>query len=342
MKFSIVIPVYNVEPYVSDCLQSVMRQTYKGSMECILVDDCGTDKSIEVAEKLIDEYEGPIDFKVLHHEHNRGLSAARNTGMEAAVGDYVYFLDSDDWISEDCVEKLAAPLLDGDVDVVIGGFVTVGGPQIVLPKTLDEGKYYETGINKTFCNYGVYVMAVNKMYRLDFLRNYHLSFCEGRIHEDEILAFELCCIDKSFYVVKSDTYFYRIRENSIMTGSSNKTQKIANCLGILHGIKEKMNKYENLQGIFDFYMFWIRKVFNMVSGLDLDKEMSCYADKESKGFFDVIPNVCYLHNKHDRLVYFVCRRKGTYSGFQYVTNVFSSKISGRILRKILSLLPDRQ
>ena len=75
-KISIIIPVYNVEPYISDCLQSVMRQTYKGEIECILVDDCGTDKSVEIAEKRIAEYDGPIEFKVLHHDHNRGLSAA--------------------------------------------------------------------------------------------------------------------------------------------------------------------------------------------------------------------------------------------------------------------------
>ena len=103
-KISIIIPIYNVEPYIEDCLQSVMRQTYRGMMECILVDDCGTDNSMKVAEQLIKIYNGPIDFKVLHHEHNRGLSAARNTGIDAACGDYVYFLDSDDWISDDCFE----------------------------------------------------------------------------------------------------------------------------------------------------------------------------------------------------------------------------------------------
>lgn len=82
-----------------------MRQSYNGAMECILVDDCGTDNSMEIAEQLIKAYNGPIDFKVVHHEHNQGLSAARNTGMDASCGEYVYFLDSDDWISDDCILK---------------------------------------------------------------------------------------------------------------------------------------------------------------------------------------------------------------------------------------------
>ena len=90
-SISIIVPVYNVEPYVEECIHSVMRQTYTGPMECIVVDDCGTDNSMAVVEGLIANYKGPISFKVLHHKHNRGLSAARNTGMDAATGDYYFF-----------------------------------------------------------------------------------------------------------------------------------------------------------------------------------------------------------------------------------------------------------
>ena len=72
-KISIIIPIYNVEEYITECLQSVMRQTYKGHIECILVDDCGKDNSISVAEHLIADYKGQIEFRILHHERNRGL-----------------------------------------------------------------------------------------------------------------------------------------------------------------------------------------------------------------------------------------------------------------------------
>ena len=117
---SIIIPVYNVEPYVEDCIRSVIRQTYGGKMECIVVDDCGTDNSMDVVERVIGEYNGPIPFRILHHEHNRGLSAARNTGMDAATGDYLFFLDSDDELTDDCIEKLTEPLVKEWYDVVIG------------------------------------------------------------------------------------------------------------------------------------------------------------------------------------------------------------------------------
>ena len=83
MKVSIVIPVYNVEAYIIECLESVARQTYRGEMECLIVDDCGADESIALAEDFIRSYQGDIHFQILHHDHNRGLAAARNTGANS-------------------------------------------------------------------------------------------------------------------------------------------------------------------------------------------------------------------------------------------------------------------
>ena len=106
MKISIIVPVYNVELYIKECFESIAAQTYKGEIECIFVDDCGQDDSVAILEKLIAEYHGPIQFSIVHHEHNKGLSGARNTGIRKAKGDYLYFLDSDDTITPDCIEKL--------------------------------------------------------------------------------------------------------------------------------------------------------------------------------------------------------------------------------------------
>ena len=92
MKVSIIIPVYNVENYLVRCLDSVTAQTCQ-DIECILVDDCGNDHSVQIAEDYIQTYQGPIVFKFLHHTKNRGLAAARNTGIDAATGDYLFFPD---------------------------------------------------------------------------------------------------------------------------------------------------------------------------------------------------------------------------------------------------------
>ena len=90
---SVIIPVYQVSDYIERCLNSVMSQTYK-NIECVLVDDVTKDDSVEKCERLIESYHGSMQFKILHHEVNRGLSAARNTGTDAATGEYIYFLDS--------------------------------------------------------------------------------------------------------------------------------------------------------------------------------------------------------------------------------------------------------
>ena len=86
MKISIVIPVYNVAPYIKDCLHSVMVQSWQDNLECILVDDCGKDNSMQLVEERLQTYKGKIDFRIIRHQHNRGLSAARNTGIDIREG----------------------------------------------------------------------------------------------------------------------------------------------------------------------------------------------------------------------------------------------------------------
>lgn len=337
---SIVIPVYNVEPYITDCLQSVMRQTYQGSIECVLVDDCGNDNSMEVAEKLISEYKGPIEFKVLHNEHNRGLSAARNTGVVAAKGDYLYFLDSDDWISDDCIEKLAQPLQKEKFDVVVGDFEPVGEMPCRLELFLKEGPYHEKRIKSTFSNCGVYVMAVNKLYSKEFLLKNQLSFEEGKVYEDEIFAFELCCLKKNYYVVKAVTYYYRIRENSITT-NMNQFNKLTGYVGVLRHIKEKVRWYGKEEGVYDYYMWWIKRLFAWVSQIEDNEGVLSCVQEQTKGYLEPVPGVPYLRNKHNRLIYYACKKEQTYLRYQYVTKEYATKLSGRIMRNVLNLLPNK-
>ena len=142
MKISIVIPVYNVAPYIKDCLHSVMVQSWQDNLECILVDDCGTDNSMQLVEERLQTYKGKIDFRIIRHQHNRGLSAARNTGIEAARGDYVFFLDSDDEITPDCIERLVKPLYEKDYDFVVGAYRLVGS-QIKMHLRFLEGIIHE-------------------------------------------------------------------------------------------------------------------------------------------------------------------------------------------------------
>ena len=218
MKVTIIVPIYNVSAYIERCWESLVKQTYK-DLEILFIDDCGTDDSVEKLQKLIDIHPG-IYCKILHHDHNRGLSAARNTGLMAATGDYVYFLDSDDDITEDCIERLVAPVMNDEIDIVVGNYRVVGG-EAHSPLLLDSGLLDSS--KDVLASYAAgkwYVMAWNKLCRRDFLIDNNLFFREGLIHEDVLWTFQVACKAQSLYVCNDVTYNYNVRGASIMTSMS--------------------------------------------------------------------------------------------------------------------------
>lgn len=223
MTVSIIIPVYNVSDYVERCLQSVMAQTYT-DIECIIVDDCTPDDSIEKCERMIAAYDGPITFKVLHHEKNRGLSAARNTGIEAASGEYLYFLDSDDWIIPECIQLMCDCVeKHPETEIVMGGAIATNGGFLYmdydkkdfLPEYSDDVDW----INKAFLTHEMLSMtAWNVLINRTFLFSNHLFFVEGLVNEDEVWHFMLSKYVSHLSILHKNTYVYVIRENSIING----------------------------------------------------------------------------------------------------------------------------
>lgn len=220
MLVSIIIPIYNVSSYIVRCLQSVITQEGTADLEILLVDDCGTDNSIELAERFLKGCNG-VNYKILHHAQNRGLSAARNTGLKAAKGEYVYFLDSDDALSDGAMARLLEPLKKRQYDLVIGDYVTdpcLGTESMLL---LSEGEVVRNEkVLQAYAQGLWYVMAWNKLCRRDFLIDNQLYFEEGLLHEDVIWTFMVACKATSMYVVNQSTYIYSIRQASIMTGMS--------------------------------------------------------------------------------------------------------------------------
>lgn len=214
MRISIIIPVYNVETYIVECLESVINQTYDGEMECIIVDDCGQDRSMELAEKLLSNYTGPIDFKILHHEQNRGLSAARNTGIRASTGDYLTFVDSDDKLFPESIARLIQCVhKHPNVDIVQGDIV-FDVPKITSTLCAVSGSRFPDYINQRswINNYFLAFVPVTvwaKLIRLNFLRDQHLMFLEGKLHEDEIWRLYASRVVNDIAFCFHPVYFYR-------------------------------------------------------------------------------------------------------------------------------------
>lgn len=252
MKVSIIIPVYKVSDYVERCLNSVIAQTYT-DIECIIVDDCTPDDSIEKCERLIAKYNGPIEFKILHHEHNRGLSAARNTGINAAIGKYVFFLDGDDEITPDAILVMLKEMFNHpSLEMVIGNVLSEPHDDYYNLKTPTSPYYIQNNndfIRLLFLKPEqiVPVMAWNKLIQLDFIKEYNLYFKEGIIHEDEHWIFFVIKHIKSVSFINDDTYIHYSTPNSIMTSTS-QTKRSDTLLFIIYDIIKNIDQpYSDLQ-----------------------------------------------------------------------------------------------
>lgn len=253
---SIIVPIYNVSDYIEVCLQSVLSQTYK-DWELILVDDCGNDDSIILAKQMLEGYSNCIFLK---HERNRGLSAARNTGMDVAQGEYVLFLDSDDRLADTCLELLVNKAEHTGVDVTIGD-IAVEGQSSWIPKlNITDSPYLSTeliyeGHDDVLCAYikgDYYVMAWNKLIRRAFLQDNNISFVEGLVHEDNPWSLSVACCASKIAIVQAETYIYTVRENSLQTSRDYKKHFDA-YVSIIHYMSDIVNlvkspKYTLLSG----------------------------------------------------------------------------------------------
>lgn len=217
-NISIIIPIYNVAQYIERCLNSVTGQTVTDGIECILVDDCGPDNSLEIAERYVQHYKGNIKFHIIRHEQNKGLSGARNTGIDHATGEYLYFMDSDDEITPDCMEQLYGEVVKyGKVDLVQGAmYETVEEKDTPCNFNISE---HTTDLNaiKTFLlTYNGYIIpAQNRLVKRELVLQHKLHFREGIIHEDNYWTFFLAKYVKEMCYCSSRTYYHRYNPGSI-------------------------------------------------------------------------------------------------------------------------------
>ena len=215
--------MYQVEQYLAICLKSITDQTMTDGVECILVDDCGSDRSLFIAKDFIEHYQGNVLFRIVEREKNGGLSAARNSGIDVASGEYVYFLDSDDEITPNCLEIMWSLVEKyGKVNLVQGAF-------------FEDEKYANSISNIKFPEFctcqaeiktfllqylGDIVGAQSRLINLSFFFFFHLYFEEGIIHEDNLWTFFLSKYVRTMAYCDVCTYYHRYNPNSI-TGNVN-------------------------------------------------------------------------------------------------------------------------
>lgn len=210
MKFSVVIPVYNVEQYLEQCLESIKGQDFM-DYEVICVNDGSTDHSRAILEDWSAKFP---QMKVIDRE-NGGLSAARNTGLEAAHGDYVVFVDSDDWVETNMLSRLADETRGEDVVCYASRRTDNGNTDLLEEERGNGWDYYNR--HALEARIVPFVCVWQRCYRRAFLLEHDLSFREGILHEDNEFTPRVCLKAKSVKVVPDVLYNYRVRPGSIMT-----------------------------------------------------------------------------------------------------------------------------
>jgi glycosyltransferase involved in cell wall biosynthesis len=228
---SVIIPVYNIEPYIERCLLSVLNQSYD-NIEILIIDDCGQDKSINLVEQVLSTHPNGSKAKIFYHTQNRGLSAARNTGINNSTGDYLYFLDSDDEITLDCVEHLVS-FVDKypDIELIQGNMRTIptpakkqdwrnilyrGFPEYVEDNNWIRQHFYCIRLHKS-----IPLNACGKLIKRDFIFQHNLFFREGIIHEDELWMFFVVKKLKNIAFSIHFSYIAYKRQGSIMQSDNN-------------------------------------------------------------------------------------------------------------------------
>lgn len=211
---SVIIPIHKVEKYLDKCVDSVTKQTYS-NLEIILIDD----ESPDSCGKICDNWAKKDDRIVVIHKKNGGLSSARNAGLDICKGDYILFIDSDDYIELDMIEKMYKNIIDNSSDVCICNYLweytnkikkkTFSNKKIVV----DHDKIFDFLYNEYSL---LTIVSWNKLYKKQLFEN--LRFPDGRIHEDQYIICDILeQTEKVVYMLDEYFYHYVQRDGSIMS-----------------------------------------------------------------------------------------------------------------------------
>lgn len=239
-KISIIVPVYNVEMYLNKCIESILKQTFK-DFELILVNDGSTDSSGIICDEYMKKDQR---IKVIHKE-NGGLSSARNAGIDIAIGDYIAFIDSDDYIHPSMYEVLYREAIKEKSDIILCQFKKVLEKDCVNEShslsSYEVINYtnIET-LKKIYSNQGVeFIVAWNKLYHSSIFKS--IRYPIGMIHEDEFIAHTALYNAKKVSYIPLELYYYVQRTNSIMQSKFH-----INRLDVIYALENRMIFFSSL------------------------------------------------------------------------------------------------
>lgn len=271
---SIIVPVYNIRTYLQECLYSLIRQTLS-NIEIIVVDDGSTDGSSEVC----DEYaRKDCRIKVIHKQ-NEGLVRARKTGLQAASGDYIAYVDGDDWVETNMIERLYNTLIENDVDIAMcGRFEDTGATHRPVYHGISAGRYNRQDlldkvypnmiVNGAFFEWGVFPGVWDKLFRREVLEEHQMAVDDRlRMGEDAACTYLALLNANSIYVLHECLYHYRQSANSMVKQSVDFELQRMRFNILYNSVKSSFEKYKD---IYDLREQWKEYVlFLMIPRADV-------------------------------------------------------------------------
>lgn len=209
---SIIVPVYNIEKYIERCILSILAQTYT-DFELLLINDGSTDSSLEICNK----WEQKDQRIRLFSQKNSGVSSARNLGLDVALGEYICFIDGDDWIAPDCLEKMIIHMTE-NVDVIVCEHQKITENGVLIDKPSEKLNFFgkrsqSEALHDIYHNQFYPRIIWGKLYRKELWQN--IRFKHFAYTEDTLAMFEILNQIQSLYIISDPLYFYFQRNDSV-------------------------------------------------------------------------------------------------------------------------------
>lgn len=258
---SVIVPVFNIKEYISKCIESIMKQTYR-NLQILLVDDGSTDTSGEICDKYAEK-----DTRIqVIHKKNGGLVSARNAGLEAAVGEYIGFVDGDDYIDSEFYEILLEDMLKNDVDFVHMGYRIEDGDISRVCGSFETGKYQlteksrlnlaEEGIFGKGGTFQITPSIWSKLFKREFIQKCYASVPKEQSYGEDMLCLSMCMLEgQSMYLHKTAMYHYVNRQGSLMNSAYvSNAINIAELYYALKNLFMEYDLYEHLRPCLETYL----------------------------------------------------------------------------------------
>lgn len=291
---SIIIPIYKVENLLERCVDSILRQTYD-NIEIILVDDGSPDRCGEIC----DQYEIKDSRIKVIHKKNGGLSDARNAGIDVAKGEYITFIDSDDWVSEKYVKTLYDLLVSKSADISVCNFIRTEKEEIETSN--EQNELYEFNNIEALTNlcgefYQRLTVSWCKLYKTELFAD--IRFPVGKIHEDEFTTYKLLYKAKKIALTNEVLLYYWQRPDSIMGTSF----KIKNRLHAIEAFQERADFFESI-GETTLRDKTYRALFGIYS--EVNDNLKYFQDQSEKNLFvNSFKNHILKLNKTNQALFF--------------------------------------